>query len=228
MHRGWLLFALSAVLAATAVVVGVVGLSIPPLLLVALVLAAGSYVCWSRARDHIVGQVYSRVGVEPNPDGTVGAEGARAERSWTGRVTHEPRDDWDAPDDWPFDDPFWTGEGTETDGGTATDHPGDEEATWSAGGQRDGEQPSGGPTSDGPEESTGREWGGWRDEGPRFVAPREREACEILGVDLDATPEAIRAAYRNRVKETHPDRGGSEAAFKRVRWAYEYLRARRD
>lgn len=205
MNHGWLLFGASALLAAAAVVVGVVGLSLPPLVLVALALAAGSYACWSKARDRIVERVYARVGVEPNPDGTVGDEGARAERSRSGRVTHEPRDDWDDPDDWPFDDPYWTGEATETDGGeTTAERPGDPDATRSAG--------------------TGHDL---RD-GPRFVAPREREACDVLGVDLDATPEEIRAAYRERVKETHPDRGGSEAAFKRVRWAYEYLRTHRE
>jgi hypothetical protein len=211
MHRGWLLFALSAVLAAAAVVVGVAGLSVPPLLLVALVLAGGSYACWSRARDHIVDTVYSRVGVEPNPDGTVGDEGARAERSRSGRVNYEPRDDWDDPDDWPFNDPFWTDDGTETDGGTAADRRGHGGAT----------HPGAGSSGEADDETTDR-----ADDGTRFVAPREREAREVLGVALDATPEDVRAAYRERVKETHPDRGGSEAAFKRVRWAYEYLRSR--
>ncbi|WP_233571911.1 DnaJ domain-containing protein [Halosegnis longus] len=50
----------------------------------------------------------------------------------------------------------------------------------------------------------------------------------MLGVDIDADEEAVTAAYRDRVKETHPDRDGDEAEFKRVRWAYEYLHEHRD
>ena len=46
----------------------------------------------------------------------------------------------------------------------------------------------------------------------------------MLGVDTDADADAIRRAYRARVKETHPDAdGGSEEAFKRVTDAYERL-----
>jgi curved DNA-binding protein CbpA len=32
------------------------------------------------------------------------------------------------------------------------------------------------------------------------------EYCEILGIDSSATPEQLKRAYRNRVKEWHPDR----------------------
>jgi ferredoxin len=48
-------------------------------------------------------------------------------------------------------------------------------------------------------------------------------AFEVLGVDPDADPEAVEAAYRRRVKETHPDHGGSAEAFRRVRRAYEAI-----
>lgn len=43
---------------------------------------------------------------------------------------------------------------------------------------------------------------------------------EVLGVDPDADEAMIVRAYRRRVKEAHPDRGGSAAAFKRVQEAY--------
>ena len=46
---------------------------------------------------------------------------------------------------------------------------------------------------------------------------------DILRVDVDADEDEIKAAYRDRVKEVHPDLGGSEAAFKRVERAYEQL-----
>jgi hypothetical protein len=47
-----------------------------------------------------------------------------------------------------------------------------------------------------------------------------------LGVSADADSEEIRAAYRRRVKETHPDQGGDEEEFKRVREAYATAKQR--
>ncbi len=47
---------------------------------------------------------------------------------------------------------------------------------------------------------------------------------EVLQVDPDADPETLRRAYRRRVKEAHPDRGGSVDEFQRVRAAYEAVR----
>ncbi|WP_276258764.1 J domain-containing protein [Haloglomus litoreum] len=52
---------------------------------------------------------------------------------------------------------------------------------------------------------------------------RARRARELLDVPADADAETIRRAYRDRVKEVHPDRGGDPELFKRVQWAYEYL-----
>ncbi|MFD1642593.1 ferredoxin Fer [Halohasta litorea] len=46
---------------------------------------------------------------------------------------------------------------------------------------------------------------------------------DILGIDSDADEDDIKQAYRDRVKETHPDLGGSEAEFKRVERAYQRL-----
>lgn len=47
---------------------------------------------------------------------------------------------------------------------------------------------------------------------------------ETLGVPVDATGGEIKAAYRRRAQETHPDReGGNEEEFKRVGKAYEVL-----
>lgn len=54
--------------------------------------------------------------------------------------------------------------------------------------------------------------------------PTAREAYDALEVDPGADQAAIRAAYRERIKEVHPDaEGGDEAAFRRVREAYERL-----
>ena len=41
-----------------------------------------------------------------------------------------------------------------------------------------------------------------------------------LGIEAGADSEEVRAAYRRRVKEVHPDQGGDEDEFKRVREAY--------
>lgn len=51
-----------------------------------------------------------------------------------------------------------------------------------------------------------------------------QEAYATLGLDTDADDEAVRRAYRERVKETHPDRGGDEERFKEITAAYERLR----
>ena len=48
------------------------------------------------------------------------------------------------------------------------------------------------------------------------------EAYDTLGLEPGADQAAIRDAYRERIKEVHPDtEGGDEAAFRRVREAYE-------
>jgi hypothetical protein len=46
-------------------------------------------------------------------------------------------------------------------------------------------------------------------------------ALAVLGLARGATLEEIKRAYRRRALETHPDRGGDEAAFVRVQRAYE-------
>ena len=51
------------------------------------------------------------------------------------------------------------------------------------------------------------------------VDPTRRAFAE-LGLRRTATPEEVRSAYRDRVKQVHPDHGGDEEEFKRVREAY--------
>lgn len=54
--------------------------------------------------------------------------------------------------------------------------------------------------------------------------PTLEEAYRLLDVDPGADEDEIRAAYRNRVKEVHPDtEAGDEDSFKRVNAAYERL-----
>lgn len=44
---------------------------------------------------------------------------------------------------------------------------------------------------------------------------------ELLGVGRHASTNDIKAAYRQKSKETHPDLGGSDAKFRQVQEAYE-------
>jgi ferredoxin len=46
---------------------------------------------------------------------------------------------------------------------------------------------------------------------------------EALGLDPDASDDEIEQAYRRRIKETHPDTGGSVGEFLAVKTAYEQL-----
>lgn len=85
------------------------------------------------------------------------------------------------------------------------------------------------------------EWAGWNGtaEGQRRSARgrgkakararafglREREAAHyaILGLKPSATLPEVKTAYREKVKQYHPDQGGTVQEFLRVQEAYEYL-----
>ena len=54
------------------------------------------------------------------------------------------------------------------------------------------------------------------------------DAFDELGVSRDADLDAVKGAYRERVKETHPDQGGDEESFRRVREAYATARNHAD
>lgn len=56
------------------------------------------------------------------------------------------------------------------------------------------------------------------------VGPSPAEAYRILGLEPGAGDEAVRRAYREKVKKVHPDTDtGDEESFKRVNRAYERL-----
>lgn len=54
--------------------------------------------------------------------------------------------------------------------------------------------------------------------------PPRREDYRVLGVEPGATTEEVRAAYREKARNLHPDRGGDGEAFSRVNEAYERLK----
>jgi len=49
-------------------------------------------------------------------------------------------------------------------------------------------------------------------------------AFDELDVPRGADGDEVKRAYRERVKETHPDQGGDEESFRRVREAYATAR----
>ncbi len=54
--------------------------------------------------------------------------------------------------------------------------------------------------------------------------PTRAEARDVLGVTVSADGDEVRRAYREKVKDVHPDRGGDPDEFKRVTAAYDRLR----
>ena len=167
-----------------------------------------------------------------------GHGGGRAAQATDGGETTADYDEWTWADSDP-DDPFWS------------DDPGDWEDPWEweatdpeeagadgwwdrreadAGGA-DGSRRWSGWTGGGQERWTDEDRGGGRRRGPGASGDREgrltvAEAYETLGLEPGADLEAVQGAYRERVKETHPDLGGDPEAFIRVREAYERVRER--
>ncbi len=56
------------------------------------------------------------------------------------------------------------------------------------------------------------------------AAISRKEAAEILGVKRNASAEEIERAYQRLAKKLHPDGGGNEWQFRKLRQAYEVLK----
>jgi len=56
-----------------------------------------------------------------------------------------------------------------------------------------------------------------------FDSPLSASAYDVLGVDPAADDEALRKAYRLRLRQTHPDTGGDAAVFVQVQRAWELV-----
>ncbi len=56
--------------------------------------------------------------------------------------------------------------------------------------------------------------------GPETATAPVTAAFDTLGLPASADEESVERAYREKVKETHPDQGGSREAFSEVREAY--------
>jgi hypothetical protein len=53
-----------------------------------------------------------------------------------------------------------------------------------------------------------------------IIVPHYRQWWEILDIDMHASWEAIKEAYRKKVKATHPDSGGTTEAFQELQRAF--------
>lgn len=61
---------------------------------------------------------------------------------------------------------------------------------------------------------------------PAAKKPPESSIWTTLGVDAKVTPAELKRAFRTRSLETHPDRGGTNEAFRAVVDAYAEARKR--
>ena len=57
----------------------------------------------------------------------------------------------------------------------------------------------------------------------REYQEEENENYKVLGLKKSASQEEIKLAFREKAMKTHPDKGGDEEEFKKVREAYECL-----
>ena len=58
---------------------------------------------------------------------------------------------------------------------------------------------------------------------PTQQAMSRQDAADILGVDVNASNEEVRAAHKSLMQKIHPDRGGSDALAKQINTAKDIL-----
>jgi len=197
-QRSGLLIGVGGTLAGLGALLGILGAVAEPLLLfAALPLLAAGYVIWYHGTGRMEFRSRVRTRRRPGP----GPRGESGERAGGGNASGERAGAGDDGSRWA--DPEWRRRRRRARRG---DGPGPfGEDPFGPGGERDRRRPPG-ASGDG---------------------PTPREAYEVLGLDPGSSSEEVRAAYRDKVKEVHPDReGGSEEAFKRVNDAYETLKER--
>jgi hypothetical protein len=202
-HRSRLVTGLAGAFALMTVVLAVGGLAGSLILLpVAALFAAMTYILWSHASGRLMGRLYRSVEDQARTAGAGGGRqrarsGQQQESRERGGFGAGPREEWTAP----------------REGRSVT-----EEARRRARQQA--------------RERRGRAADGGRGQRRRRRAsrpgaesgPTAREAYRTLGVEPGADESAVKEAYRQRIKEVHPDAADGDAEeFKRVQAAYDRL-----
>lgn len=240
MYRAWLAIVTAGVLGGVAVVSLFAGFGSPVFLGVAAVSAGGGLLAYRYGRERMLRSVYAGIEIGPTrgatADGGVDEDdpggGDRATRTTDSGGTTTDHGGSRRYDDWTWagrdpDDPFWSDDPEDWEDPWAWDATDPEEAA--RGNRRRGAGRGGGAQGTGSDDgrTNGRDW--WRRDRDGIGArPTVAEAYETLGLEPGADLAAVRRAYRERAKETHPDLGGDPEAFIEVREAYERLRERLD
>jgi molecular chaperone DnaJ len=50
-----------------------------------------------------------------------------------------------------------------------------------------------------------------------------QQACSLLGIEIGASLEEAKKAFRKQAAKAHPDQGGSEEQFKKINEAYQFI-----
>lgn len=225
-YRSWLALGVSGVLGGVALVALYAGFGAPELFPLAAGAGFGAVLLYRYAADRMLTEVYEGVdGGRTDRRGTTDREtasratdgGAYDEWQWAGADPDDPfwstdEDDWEDPWEWERTDPE---EAAGESWGRRRRRERERERRWERGREYGSGTGTGAGTT-GTDRTTGT--GDGRD--------RTTAAYETLGLEPGADRAAIREAYRERAKETHPDHGGSVEAFLAVREAYEHLRER--
>jgi type II secretory pathway pseudopilin PulG len=196
--------ALAGVLGTITVVLTVLGVAYnPAILFVAVVFGAATYLVYYHASGRLAARVYRTVERQAAVDGgrTQRRRGRGSGRGPRGGFGAGPREEWTPPRDGATAREAGFGRGTAQAGVGA--------------GQRQRRTR---------QRQQGRRTGQRQRAARTGAGPTTAEAYRTLGLDPGADDASVKRAYREMVKEVHPDAdGGDEAAFKAVTAAYERL-----
>ncbi|MHB9288218.1 J domain-containing protein [Halobacteriales archaeon Cl-PHB] len=199
MHRRRLVTGLTVAFAIMTAALFVVGVAANPIgFVLAAVFALVTGLLWYQASGRLASRVYRRVEQQAATSGTSPGQ-ARRER----RRREEPRGGFGAgPKE------GWTGPRR----GQRGQGP---QGTGPFGGRRQRRQRGAGQNGQRGSRQPGQ---------PQQTGLSARQAAKILGVEPGADESTVKAAYRDRIKQVHPDtESGDEERFRKVQAAYERL-----
>lgn len=201
---------LAGVLGGITVVMTVLGLLFePPILFVALTFGAATYLVYFHSSGRLAARVYRTVERQAAVNAERGGRRRRrTDRRGQGDAGAGPREEWTPPRD-----------GATAREAAAAGNTRRQRATHSG---RSGQRQAG---PRGQRQRQQRRGSRQRQRVPNANSgPTAAEAYQTLGLDPGADESSVKRAYREKVKQVHPDAdGGDEEAFKEVTAAYERL-----